>query len=306
MKTFYRVLLGIVVVLLVAVLSHFRLDIPVEKLKEKYADAQSRYVQIDGMQVHYKIEGEGFPVVLLHGTASSLHTWDGWVPKLAENYQVIRLDLPAFGLTGPNTQNNYSSEYYSAFVEQFVTALGIDSFYLAGNSLGGLIAYNYALQYPDRVAKMILIDAAGYPRTIPPPMVFKLGRTPVLNNLMRYISPRYMFTKSIKEVYADDSKVSEELVTRYYELGLREGNREALIVRMNQDFESRHNEIKTIQHPTLIMWGADDIWIPPSDAEKFHADLPNSSLIVYEATGHVPMEENPDESVQDALSFLRD
>ncbi len=306
MKTFYRVLAAILVIVLVAVFSHFRFDIPVETLKERYADAQSRYMTLDGMDVHYKVEGQGFPVVLLHGTASSLHTWDGWVPELSKNYKVVRLDLPAFGITGPNANNNYSSEYYVDFLHRFFQTLGIDSFHLAGNSLGGLIAYNYTLEYPLEVGKLILIDAAGYPREIPPPFAFKLGRTPVLNQLMRYISPRYLHEKSIKDVYGNDEKVTDELVTRYYELGLREGNRAALIARMNEDFESRYQEVSQIKQPTLVMWGDGDIWIPPSDAEKFNNDLPNSTLKYYVGVGHVPMEEEPEKTVRDAINFLRD
>ena len=133
---------GFLVFLFLALKSVVYIDIPVEKLKEKYANEFSRFVAIDGMQVHYRIEGKGMPILLVHGTGSSLHTWDDWTLKLKENYQVIRMDLPAFGLTGPNKTGDYSIEKYTQFLEEFVAQLKLDSMILAGNSLGGNIAWN--------------------------------------------------------------------------------------------------------------------------------------------------------------------
>lgn len=303
MKTLGRVLVGILVIVVVALLSQYRADISLEELKEKYADEQSQFMQLDGMSIHYKVEGKGFPVLLVHGTGSSLHTWDGWVPYLSEQFKVIRLDLPAFGLTGPNEDNNYSAEYYVDLLHRFLNELGVDSLHIAGNSLGGMIAYNYVLQYPNDVGKLILIDAAGYPRETPIPFAFKIGRTPLIKNLMKYVSPRSLFDKSIKEVYLNDSLITDELVDRYYELSLREGNRAALVARMNQDFDNRYQEINSIIQPTLIMWGIDDLWIPASDAKKFKEDIRNSTVMMYKA-GHVPMEELPDFTVRDARNFL--
>ena len=123
-------------ILLVWVLTNIILyepDIPVEQLKEKYANANSKFMEIDGMQVHYRIEGEGEPLVLIHGTASMLQTWDDWTNILSPHYKIIRMDIPAFGLTGPRADGNYSETMYVNFIERLTQQIGVDSFYLSGN-----------------------------------------------------------------------------------------------------------------------------------------------------------------------------
>jgi pimeloyl-ACP methyl ester carboxylesterase len=126
-------------------------DIPVEELKLEYANEQSEFMELNGLSVHYRDEGEGMPVVLVHGTAASLHTWDDWTNTLKEHYRVIRMDIPAFGLTGPDPKGDYSIDGYVGFLAQFLDQLHIDSMYLAGNSLGGNIAWNFASEHPDKV-----------------------------------------------------------------------------------------------------------------------------------------------------------
>lgn len=101
--------------------SVFYADISVEDLKKEYANEHSKFIEIDKMQVHYRDEGTGFPIVLIHGTASSLHTWDAWTKELIKNYRVIRMDLPAFGITGPNKTADYSIKSYTDFLHQFLT-----------------------------------------------------------------------------------------------------------------------------------------------------------------------------------------
>ncbi len=256
------------------------------------------------MRVHYRVEGNGPPLLLLHGTAASLHTWEGWVQELKKDFKVISLDLPAFGLTGPNPKNDYSIGYYVEFLHRFMDRLGIHQFHLAGNSLGGQIAWNYALAYPHQVKKLVLIDAAGYGMGHKVPFVFTLARTPGLKTLMAYLSPRFMFSKSIEEVYGNDALVTDSLVDRYYELTLRDGNRKAFVERANLDFSFQAGRIKEVETPTLILWGELDEWIPLAHGQQFHQDIPNSQLIVYPGVGHVPMEEIPAQTAADARAFL--
>lgn len=305
MKRFWRVLAGFIIVVLVLVLSQVRFDIPVAELKKQYANDHSQFMSLQGMDVHYRVEGAGPALVLIHGTASSLHTWDGWVNELSNDFTIIRLDLPAFGLTGPIEGNVYNMDVYTGFLHEFLKKLDVDSFFLAGNSLGGNIAWNYTLRYPEEVQKLILIDASGYPLgDRKPPLAFKLGRTPGLGVLMHYVSPKFLFEKSIRDVYGDDSKVTDSLIQRYYDLSLREGNREALVARMNQLNYPNADQIKNIAVPTLIQWGSGDIWIPVEDGYKFEKDISGSQVKVYDGVGHVPMEEIPAESAADARSFL--
>ncbi len=282
--------------------------IPLDKLKAKYATSPSAFIAIDGMNVHYRDEGNNtdtIPIVLIHGTSSSLHTFEGWASKLKENHRVIRMDLPGFGLTGPFPNRDYSIDHYVDFVNHFLEAKGIKQCVLAGNSLGGNIAWHYAVKYPKMVNKLVLIDASGYPlHSKSVPIAFRLARTPVLNNLLTFITPRFMAKASVENVYADKNKVTEALVDRYFELILRKGNRQALVDRMKNTVDSDILQIKNIQKPTLVLWGEKDFLIPINNAYNFHRDLPNNTLVIIKNTGHVPMEEKPQESLAAFMGFL--
>ena len=301
-------LYGFVFFLVLAIKSVVYSDIPVEILKEKYANEFSKFVEIDGMQVHYRVEGKGIPIVLIHGTGASLHTWDDWTLKLKENYQVIRMDLPAFGLTGPNKSGDYSIKQYTQFLEEFVVKMKLDSMFLAGNSLGGNIAWNYASKNPEKVQKLILVDASGLPTNKPQPWIFKMAKTPVLSKLFLYITPRSIIEDNLKQVYEDDTKISDALITRFHDMALREGNRKAFVDRAKIDFTtseaSKKEQLQNIQTPTLLIWGAKDTWIPLDNGKRMDALLPNSKLVVLQNSGHVPMEENPKESFKVLNDFL--
>jgi pimeloyl-ACP methyl ester carboxylesterase len=284
-------------------------DIPLNELKAKYTNTESSFISVDGMDVHFRDEGnqtDSIPIVLIHGTASSLHTFDAWTNSLKNSNRVIRIDLPAFGLTGPFPDRNYSIANYTSFIKDFLTALKIKQCVLVGNSLGGQIAWNFTLEQPDMVEKLILIDASGYPlNSKSVPIAFKLAQTPVLKNLLTFITPRFLVRPSVENVYFDTSKVTDSLVERYFELTLREGNRQALVDRFKTSKDiSAYKNIKNIKQPTLILWGADDLLIPVENAYRFHKDLPNDTLAILNDSGHTPMEESPIESLELVTNFL--
>jgi pimeloyl-ACP methyl ester carboxylesterase len=293
---------------------YWKSDIPLEILKEKYANSDSKFIEVDDMSVHYRIEGlaqDSIPLVLLHGTGASLHTWDGWVNALKTERKIIRLDLPAYGLTGPNPTSDYSQEFYASFIDDFLTKLGVKQCIIAGNSLGGSIGWNFAVKYPEKVSKMILVDAGGYPmKSKSVPIAFQVAGLPVIKNLFKYVTPRFIVQKSIENVYADKSKVTEVLVDRYFELSLRNGNRQAFIDRMSE-FRNKGivnvktAKIKDLLMPTLIIWGEKDLLIPLEVGEKFHADLPNDTLVVFKNLGHTPMEEDAAKTVAVVKEFLK-
>ena len=288
----------------------YQSDIPVSSLKLKYAKLPSNFITIDGMNVHYRdvgVQSDSLPIILLHGTGASLHTWQGWVDELSKTRRVITVDLPAFGLTGPNATNDYSPEAYVEFTRQFIEAFRIKACVLGGNSLGGGIAWQTAATYPDLIQKLILVDASGYPNKAKSvPMAFRLAKVPILNSLLTVITPRSVIEKSIKNVYGNSELVTKELIDRYYDLTLRPGNRKAFVARMQLDsFQDNSDKIKTLTQPTLIIWGEKDLLIPVENAHKFATDLPNNKLVVYSELGHVPMEENPQETVKAVKEFLK-
>lgn len=314
MKYLIKILkIALILVILVAtgtVLLFGHRDIPLDTLKVKYSNTASSFISVNGMNVHFRDEGDpadSIPIVLLHGTASSLHTFDAWADSLKHFNRVVRMDLPAYGLTGPFPDRNYSMAHYTSFLKDFLTALKIKQCVLAGNSLGGQIAWNFTLEQPGMVTKLILIDAAGYPSNSKSiPIAFKMAQTPVVRNLFTYITPRFLVKASVENVYFNKSKVTDTLIDRYFELTLRKGNRQAFVDRFNSTEDtSAYNNMSNIQQPTLILWGANDLLIPVENAYKFHAHLPNDRLVILENSGHIPMEESPVESLKPVLDFLK-
>ncbi len=281
-------------------------DRSLESLLPRWALPPSDFVELDGLQVHYRDQGpssDPLPLVLIHGTSASLHTWEGWVAELARTRRVISFDLPGFGLTGPNADGDYRGPRYVAFVRQLLSRLGVGRAIVAGNSLGGEIAWQLALADPARVAGLVLVDSAGYdfvPEALP--LGFRLARIPVLREPMRWLLPRRAIEDSVLSVYGDPARVSAALVDRYYELTLREGNRVALMRRMDQLAPGPVQRLPEIKVPTLILWGGKDRLIPPVWGDRFHADIPGSRLVKFPALGHVPQEEDPAAT----LAALRD
>ena len=282
----------------------FRRDLPVSELASTYAGPASRYLAIEGMQVHYRDEGTGPPLVLLHGTFSSLHTWDGWVAHLAAHRRVIRLDLPGFGLTGPAPDRDYRAERLARVLAGLLDRLEIDRADLAGSSLGGRVALTFALAHPDRVRKLILLDASGLSGAPPPPIV-KLARMPVANRLLRHLTPRFLVRRNLEEVYGDPAKVTDELIDRYQAMQRRAGNRQALLDRLNGPADPPlDSRIAELRMPVLIQWGEADRWVPLAHARRFEREIAGAELTIYPGVGHVPMEELPDQTAADADRFL--
>jgi pimeloyl-ACP methyl ester carboxylesterase len=301
---------GLVALILVAsVATSWAPDRPVSELTARWAQPPSAFIDVAGLRAHVRDEGprdDPTPIVLLHGTSDSLHTWGGWTDVLARERRVIRVDLPGFGLTGPAPDGDYRVERYVAFVGELLDALGVRRFVVAGNSFGGWVAWETALAHPDRVAALVLVDSAGYPlESQSVPVGFRVARVPGLNRLMRSVLPRDLVDSSVRNTYGEPSRVTEELVDRYYELTLREGNRAALAQRFAAGrWAEDPGRIRQLQLPTLVLWGERDRLIPLHYGEQFHRDIAGSELVVLPALGHVPQEEDPRATVAAVRRFL--
>ena len=288
-------------------------DRAVETLVARWAPPPSDFIDVKGQLVHLRDEGprdDPLPVVLVHGTSASLHTWEGWVRALKSRRRVITFDLPGFGLTGPfagqYTPDDYSGDAYARFVLDLLDALKLQRVVIGGNSLGGEVAWRTAFLAPQRVAQLILVDASGPAFTpISIPLGFRIARIPVLNRIGEYLLPRPLVAQGLADVYGDPLKVTPDLVDRYYELTLREGNRRALALRVQHLVAGAQSErIATLKLPTLILWGSLDKLIPPAIAREFQQQIAGSQLVMLEGLGHVPHEEDPARSVQPVLGFL--
>lgn len=306
LKIIGLVLLLLVIGVGVILFMNYHPDKDYSELKDKYSLDHSRFMEIKNMPVHYCVEGTGKKdLLLIHGTGGSLHDWSQWIPYLENDFRIIRLDLPGFGLTGPNPKGRYDRIFYQVFMESFVDKMNLKNFHLAGNSFGGFVAWNYALENPELVDKLILLNSSGYPREDEKlPLGFRLAQNETLSPLMAKITPRSLVKKTVLAAYENDSKVSEELVDRFFELLLREGNRDAMFGKMKQINSNNWTSIKKVQAPTLIIWGDKDEVVPAKHAYRFHKDIPNAEFIMYENVGHMPMEEIPEKSAFDVLEFL--
>ncbi|MBU1168035.1 MAG: alpha/beta hydrolase [Proteobacteria bacterium] len=282
-------------------------SIPLDTLKKKYAVTEKDFMRVQGIDIHFQDEGTGPVLVLFHGICASLYTWDGWAEALKGKYRIIRLDLPGWGLTGPVGEDAYDLDKMTSVMEEFFEILGIDSFYLAGNSLGGYFAWNYALKHPEQVKRMILLDPVCYPQD--PPWFIGLAKYPLLSFLPRYMLPRWMITMNVKAVYGDRKRIDEKLYDLYFDLAMRKGNKGSYMDVFRFMAEECHKDnlskgVSDIKTPVLLMYGAKDKWVPPEQGDLWKQDLPGVECIIYEGVGHVPMEEIPVQTAQDADLFF--
>ena len=301
---------GLVVLVIVAtVATYWAPDQPVSTLEPRWAQPPSQFLDVAGLRTHLRDEGprdDPTPIVLLHGTSDSLHTWGGWTDVLARERRVIRVDMPGFGLTGPAPGGDYRIERYVEFVAALLDALGVRQCVLAGNSFGGWVSWETALAHPGRVRALVLVDSAGYPlESQSVPIGFRIAQVPLLNRLMQFTLPRGLIESSVKNTYGDPSLVTGELVDRYFELTLREGNRQALAERFAAGrWAADTARIRQLTLPTLILWGGRDRLIPPEYATRFHRDIAGSRLVMFPGLGHVPQEEDPEATVAAVRDFL--
>jgi pimeloyl-ACP methyl ester carboxylesterase len=284
-------------------------DRPLDELKARWAQPPSQFIEVEGLPVHVRDEGprdDPLPIVLVHGTASSLHTWDGWAAPLSHTRRVIRFDLPGFGLTGPNATGDYTMAAYVRFMDALLQRLGVARCVLGGNSLGGEVAWATALAYPQRVQRLILVDAAGY-RFDPGglPIGFVIASTPGLRATLKYLLPPGTMERSVRSVFGDPARVTPQQIALYTDMALRAGNREALGRRLAVHFTGREVDIRLLKLPTLILWGGRDRLIPPEYGRRFAADIAGAQLVVYPTLGHVPHEEDPAATLPAVQAFLR-
>ena len=214
-----RIAAAVAVVLAVVVALGLRCDRSARDVEARHATPPSRFVDVDGLRIHYRDRGKGPAIVLVHGSGSSLFTWEGWAAALAGEHRVVSLDLPGHGLTGPDPRNRYNMEAMAEVVSRFATAVGLAHFSVAGNSLGGGVAWHLALAHPEQVDKLILVDALAYPQK--PPLVMRLFGTPVIGRITRWVTPRFAVAKSLHDVYGEPSRVTDARIDDYYDLLLR-------------------------------------------------------------------------------------
>ncbi|MDP3491266.1 MAG: alpha/beta hydrolase [Phenylobacterium sp.] len=289
-------------------------DIPYAELEARYGSEASRYMDLPGdLRVHYRDEGNPeaeITLVMVHGFAASLHAWEPWVERLEGDYRLVSLDLPGHGLTRAPDGYQSSPEGQVAVVDAVATRLGLPPFVLTGNSMGGGVAWRYALAHPQKVRGLVLVNAAGWPEATEGegdsrPLVFKLLENPAGRMVLRNLDPRPLAGRGLRQAYGDEALVTPALIDRYVELARAPGHRAILTDPRRRSADPVTPEtFAAITAPTLVMVGALDQVIPAARGAGFAQGVPGSRLITYADGGHVPMEQLPDRTVQDLRTFL--
>lgn len=289
-------------------------DIPQKMLVAKYATGASDFIALpSGATAHYRMQGndEGPTVLLIHGSNASLHTWEGWVDQLEEDYFVVTIDLPGHGLTGATPSEDYTYSGMVSFLKEFTNSVGLKSFFIAGNSMGGAVSLQYSLTFSEEVLGLILVDSAGIKtpeiatHKTDHPLAFRLAGNWYSGWVLENITPRSVAAEGLSKSMFDQTYLTEALIDRYWELALHPGNRSATNKRFAWYRSSRQElAVENISVPTLIIWGEEDVVIPVETAHELHKRIKGSQIVTHKGLGHIPMEENPRKTIKEAKNFL--
>jgi pimeloyl-ACP methyl ester carboxylesterase len=287
-------------------------DIPYEKLEAKYITAASHYADLPGgVRLHYKDEGkaDGPVLVLVHGFGDSHFSWEGWVARLGDRYRIITVDLPGHGLTRAPTGYVASGDGYTDLIDALAAKLALPKFAIAGNSMGGGVAWQTAVRYPNRVDALILADAAGWPATTlkKPPLAFKLLKYSWGRAFLRSIDNKPLIRSGLRGEVGDPAVITDAFIDRWAELQRAPGHRAILMsIQPGKHGQATKETLATIKVPTLVLWGEIDPLIEVAGAHKFAEAIPGAKLIVYPKVGHLPQVEIPQRTADDVAAFLAD
>lgn len=225
----------LVVAALVLLLAHrlLRLDLPRELLLRRYAPPPSAFRTVAGITLHLRDEGprDAPPVLLLHGFGVSLHLWDGWAPRLAELFRVIRCDLPGFGLTGPDPTGDYSDERAVPILSALLDELGIARAHVVGSSMGGRIAWRLAAEHPVRVDRLVLAAPDGFSES---GRYGEAPRLPFAVRLLPWLLPERPLRRLAAAGHGRPETLTEPIFRRTHDLLRAPGVRRALLDRIRQ------------------------------------------------------------------------
>ena len=280
-------------------------DTPRAALERMYLRQAGDMLTVAGTQLHVREDGpKNAPaVILLHGFGSSLHTFEPWAEALKADYRVVRLDLPGSGLSPPDTTGDYTDIRSVTLILILMDRLSIEKAAVVGNSVGGRIAWNMAADHPERVSKLVLISPDGF--ASPGFAYGEKADVPAVMKAMRFTLPKSAIRPNLAASYGDPKRLTEAAVKRYHDLMLAPGGRGALLARMEQTvLTDPATRLPQIKAPVLLLWGRKDRLIPFSNSADYTRLLPDSRLVAFRDLGHVPMEEDPAQSIVPLREFL--
>ena len=281
-------------------------DVPRSTLEARYLAAPADMRSVGPWQLHVRQSGppDAPAVVLLHGFGSSLQTWDAWAKALSVTHRVVRIDLPGSGLSPPDPAHDYRDARSLDMLIALMDSLGLQRASWVGHSMGGRIAWTLAARYPDRVDKLVLVAPDGFAS-----FGFEYGKpmdVPASLGLMRHVLPKPVLRMNLHSAYARPDSLSDAVTTRYHDLILAPGARQAMLDRLKQTvLQEPVPLLRQIKAPTLLVWGEADAMIPVSNAQDYLQAIAGSRLVSWPNVGHLPQEEAAQLSLKALADFLR-
>jgi len=279
-------------------------DLSREALLQSYSRAGTSLIKAGEQSVFVHDSGpkDAPSLVLLHGFGASLQTWDAWAGELEKDRRVLRFDVPGFGLSGPAANNDYSDAADVVRLLALLDQFGLQQVALGGHSMGGRIAWNFAVAHPERVSHLILVSPDGFPD--PSSTSENTYKVSPWLGLMHYSLPAWALKMGVAPAYGDDKLLTPETLRRYQDMLRAPGVRSAVIERMRQ---SRNIDpvslLQSLKMPVLLVWGEKDAFIPISNAQDYLKAIPQATLVSVPLAGHVVHEEAPMASVQAVQAF---
>ena len=274
------------------------------ELAQKYPEA--KYVQIDGVALHYKQEGLGRPLIFLHGLPTSSHVWRNITPALTYGNTIYSLDLMGFGQSEKPQNVSYSIETYVTQLTKFLENFHLENPILVGHDLGGVIATLYTIRNPGKVRKLVMMNAPLYPESSP--FHISLLRTKLVGE---FFTGDWFLKRILQNSVGTPGVMNDTLIESYVKPYIDDPGARTALLKCVREFDLRPTLEKEItpglgkiQTPTLILWGADDPYVPLAYSKKLKDDVPQAELQVILRTAHLEMEERPEDVRAQLKEFI--
>lgn len=281
-----------------------------EYLTQRYTDARSRFVTVDGVPMHVVEEGQGPVIVLIHGYLSNARQWDGWADDLRKDFRVVRFDYPPFGLSGPDPTGQYSSSRAYPLIVGLLDELGYERFHIGGTSSGSILALRYAADHPERVDKLLLSTVPAYAPgdRIPPPLLYR-SMIWFTSTVTKVWKPELYWQMFLENIFGDPARIQPGAAKEYADINNREGTNANGVTFVMANARSTFDVAAAagkITGPVLLQWAGKS---PVLTTDGLNQVAPMFSatdlkVIQYPDLGHMLTYEDPARTVADVRAFL--